>query len=385
MIGRYVLFMVAGIICYAILGTVIGVIYSLLFINFDKSWKKITSSLVSFGGSGSLIVFADKFFKIDNQHMKFLTASSLYTMFLLSFFIMMLLMCMLIKDKDDTDILRIRDILLGQKAYIDKYYEKREKEIDAKLGIPKLEEREKKISDKEKKLDDKEKFIEKQMEEIDEIGQDKLRINIPYNHNIILSKDLLNSMPEYIRGLGKFILDLQMETEKLYKNIKTLDELKAYLYFLSTCIIKDIFETNSDSIRVHFRYYNENNTSYEALTVINGKEIVMKKLTPIPFENSLIEKSFKCKRALIKSINPEFDFQANNHTVWQDYMTYAFYNIKNNNIPLLTFGISVKNEAVHKNIFLFLNYFKIELYLEEALGKMNENNKIEKILREEEI
>lgn len=142
--------MVAGIICYAIFGTVIGVIYSLLFINFDKSWKKITSSLVSFGGSSSLVFYADKFFKINNQQMKFLTTSSLCIMFLLSFFVMMLIMCKLIKDKDDTDILRIRDILLGQKAYIDKYYEKREKEIDVKLGIPKLEEREKKISEKEK-------------------------------------------------------------------------------------------------------------------------------------------------------------------------------------------------------------------------------------------
>ena len=139
--------MIAGIICYSVIGMVIGVIFSLLYINFDRTWIKIFSSLMSFSGSAGLIVMADSFFNINEQNMKFWTASSLYFMFLFSFFIMMIIMCKLIKDKDDADILRIRDILLGQKSYIDKYYKKRENEIDSKL--PDLESREKEVLKRE--------------------------------------------------------------------------------------------------------------------------------------------------------------------------------------------------------------------------------------------
>ena len=35
----------AAIFCYAVIGGVIGSIFALLFINFDKSWKKIQAEL----------------------------------------------------------------------------------------------------------------------------------------------------------------------------------------------------------------------------------------------------------------------------------------------------------------------------------------------------
>lgn len=53
--------MIPGIICYSIIGMVIGVIFSLLYINFDKTWIKIASSLLSFGGSAGFVVAADSF------------------------------------------------------------------------------------------------------------------------------------------------------------------------------------------------------------------------------------------------------------------------------------------------------------------------------------
>lgn len=83
---------------------------------------------------------------------------------------------------------------------------------------------------------------------------------------------------------------------------------------------------------------------------------------------------------LIKSINEEYCFESNNYTVWQDYITYAFYGSTKNNIPILSFGISVKNSTVHKNKFYFLSYCNIEQYLEEALSKINEQYNIESII-----
>jgi len=373
--------MFAAGICYTVIGGVVGFVFALLFINFDKSWKKILSFLLGVGGTGGLIVVSADYFELTKQSMKFLTTTCLFVAFLIAFIIMMFIMCKLIRDKDDNDILRIRDILLGQKSYIDKYYEKRSQEIDVKLGIPVLEERERKVSERERKLEGKEQFIEEQKEDLQELGKSKLKIKIPYNNDIVLSKNLLNSMPEYIYGMGKFIVNLREATEEYckFENPLSLEEFKSYLLSVSTYVIKDIFETNSDGLRVHFRYYDEKEGSFDTLTVINGKEMVTKKLTPIPYENSLIKKSYECRRALIKSVNEDYTYESNNYTVWQDYMTYSFYGLVNNNIPIITFGISVKNSTIHKNKFYFLSYFNIEQYLEESMSKINEKHDIKKI------
>ena len=103
-------------------------------------------------------------------------------------------------------------------------------------------------------------------------------------------------------------------------------------------------------------------------------------MTPIPYANSMIQESFECKRAVIKSINSEHDYKSNNYTVWKDYMTYTFYNLKRNDRPFLTFGISVKNEVRFKNLFYFLNYFGLEEYLEEYLDQIDEQFNINTIL-----
>lgn len=168
--------MIAGIFCYSIIGIVIGVIFSLLFINFDKTWKKIASSLVSFGGSGGIIYYASVFFGIEEQQTKLWTVTFLFAMFLISFIFMMFLMCKLIKDRDDDDILRIRDILLGQKAYIDKYYEKRAKEIDEKLNIEILEKMKEELQVKENSLQERTIYLEKEEEKINELGKKRLKL-----------------------------------------------------------------------------------------------------------------------------------------------------------------------------------------------------------------
>ncbi len=367
-------------IAFFVIGIVIGGVFTFFLINFDSKWKVLLESFVGIGGSGIGIAAFCHFYNITEREAKLIATIGYGAGFLIATIVFMMLLCYLIKDKDDSDIIRIRDILLGQKSYIEKYYQQRMDEIDQKLGIPKLVERENIISQKENAIKQKELLIEEQKREIEKIGNSKLRINIPDGHNIILTRELLNSMPEYIYGLAKFVGDLKDETELQKGNIRTLNEFTGYLYSVATYVIKDIFETSSESIRVHFRYYDKTEEKYVKLVAISGKKIVARDMTPIPYENSLIKKSYECQCALIKSVNPDYDFIANNYTLWQDYMTYSFYNIVQDNRPLLTFGISVKNREIHKNKFYFLNYFKIEQYLEEAIASINESCHISEII-----
>ena len=372
--------MIAGIICYSIIGLVIGVIFSLLFINFDKSWKKITSSLASIGGSGGLLVCANKFFGIEEQVMKFYTTSALYITFLFGFFFMMLLMCKLIKDKDDSDILRIRDIILGQKSYIDKYYEKRASEIDARLGIPILEERERKVNKRECSIEEKEQFIKQEQTKINRLGNKKLRMNLPEQNNIIITQHFLETLPSYIGDFSKCINNIKVSTESFIKDDeKDIEYLKAYLLAVATFIAQYIFGGNND-IRVHFRYYNESTSKFEKLISVEGTNVATKKMTPIPYEDSMIKKSFECKRCLIKSINSDYDYKSNNYTKWKDYMTFTFYNLKRNEMPYLTFGISVKNAARYQDVFYFLNFIELEVYLNEYIENIDQEMGFEGIL-----
>lgn len=245
----------------------------------------------------------------------------------MSVIIALIIMCKLIRDKDDNDVIRIRDILLGQKSYIEKYYEKRKSEIDNKLPI--LEARENEILHMEKMINDEKKYIEQEKEKLNILGNKKLKFILPEKKSIILNDEFIGLMPSYISDLTKCIYDLKNHTESFVKKeIISRSELSSYFLSISLFIEQDFFGGISKDIRVHFRIYNEKSELYEKYVAISGSQIVTRSMTPIPYQGSMIKKSYECKRALIKSINSIYDFSSDNNTVWKDYMTYAFYNLK---------------------------------------------------------
>lgn len=374
--------MIAASICYGVIGCVIGGIFALLFINFDKSWKKILSFLFGIGGSGGLIFVCADYFEITQQRMKFWTTTFLFLSLILSFAGVMILMCVLIKDKDDNDILRIRDILLGQKSYIDKYYEKRAKEIDTRLQIPLLEARERKITQKENDLASKEQYIQDELEKIEELGNKKIRLNLPENRKIIITEKFVKVLPSYIESFAKCINDIKRNTEIFARNRKNavgINDIITYLLSVSTFIAQDLFGGNSD-IRVHFRYYDENTKRFEKLISVVGIQVDSNTMTAIPYENSMIQKSYELKKCLIKSINTNYDYQSNNYNKWKDYMTYTFYNLTRKEMPILTFGISVKNAERYKELFYFLGFVEFDLYLNDYIESINHIVNFENVL-----
>lgn len=117
------------------------------------------------------------------------------------------------------------------------------------------------------------------------------------------------------------------------------------------------------------------------MIAIVGKKVEENSMTFIPYEDdNMIIKSFECKRALIKSINIEYDYQSNNYKVWKDYMTYTFYNLEIDNKPFLSFGISVKNEVRYKKLFYFINYIRFEDYLQDSIEVIDKKFDIKNIL-----
>lgn len=376
----------SDIICFLLIGCFIGIIFTLLLINFDSKWKLLLESLFSLGGSGISITYLFKLFNITNQIQMFNTTIFFIIGFIITTIFLLIIMCRLIKDKDNSDVLRIRDILLGQKSYINKYYQQRMDEIDKILGIPILVEREKKICEKERVLEEYEKHISEEQQKIDMLGNKKLRLELPEKANIVLTKDYINVMPSYIRDIFRCVNSMNDFTRLFLADISDKDsvdiaKLKSFFISIATYISNEIFGGNPYDVRIHFRYYNKSKHGYEKLIAIMGNKVVSKEMTFIPYDdNNMIRRSYECKRALIKSINVTHDYKSNNNTTWQDYMTYTFYNLKTDGKPYLSFGISVKNSERYKKLFYFINFFMLENYLQENIEQVNEYIDIEKIM-----
>ena len=139
------------------------------------------------------------------------------------------------KDKDDTDILRIRDIFLGQQRYIQKYYESRAREIDDRLNIPELEKREKEIRERELHLEIQREKLETEKEEFSKLTEDKLKIKLPEKKELIVSKEFLDLLPSYVEGLAAFIEGIRAETDLFLDEHTTveLDDFKVFLTLIS--------------------------------------------------------------------------------------------------------------------------------------------------------
>lgn len=372
-------------ICFGscVAGLFIGLIFSLLFVACDGGWKKALPSIFATGANGAGLWGVFELYNITDYTQVFVSIGVLGLSFVLTFVVCMLVMCLVLKDKDDKYVPKIRDILLGQKQYIQQYYDKRAKEIDEKLNIPILEKRENDVTQRELQLNAQREVFQRDKEEFAKLTADKLKITLPEHKELVITKEFLDVLPSHVDDLAAFIEGIKKETHSFLKKHNTVsyDDLKVYLTLIAIQVLSHLFAKGAKDVRVHFRCFDEKKNGYGKLvSVIGGKES-KRDLTFIPYDKAnMIKKSFECKRALIKSHNIEYDYVSNNSTMWTEYMTGAFYNITRGGKPCLSFGISVKNAARFKNVFNFLSYCKFETYLQDVIEQFDERYKIETIL-----
>lgn len=366
--------LIASVLANILLGAVLAMVFVLYYVNGDGKWKLFLEILIGVGGNAGLIFLMDNMFELNDVIIRLYSISGCIGSFLITTIVLLYVISLIIKDKDDKDIIRLRDILLGQYTWINKYYENRSKEIDNKLNIPALEEREKNITNEEEIIKAKENYLKEELDKLEKLSNKKLRLELPEKASVVLNKEYIDAMPSYLGNVVRCISDIEMCTKMILdKSEIDLTGLKSYFISLAMYISNDIFGGNSQDVRVHFRIYDPLKKGYVKLVAVKGSELVNRDLTFIPIaDDSLIKKSYECRRALIKSVNSEHDYRSNNYSVWQDYMTYTFYAIEYNKQPLLSFGISIKNVARYKKDLHFLNYFRIEDYLQNNMEKVNE-------------
>ena len=365
------------------LGIISSLLFTLLFVNFDATWKKTLTTLFStcIGGTGIWGIF--KTTQTEDTSIVWLSIGIFAITFTIVYVLLMLVLCKLLKDNDRRNVLRIRDIILGQKKYIDIYYDQRIDEIKQNLNYDYLKQLETDIKLREARCIKQAEQLESEREELNNITDGKLRIKLPESKNLAVTEEFLNLFPSYVDCFSSFAEGIKKETDLFlseYDKI-SINDFKIYLTIISIQILEHLFGKYAKDVRVHFRFYDQKRKGYAKLiSIISGKPS-LRDLTFIPYDQAnMILKSFECKRALIKSHNLKYDFAGNNNTIWTEYITGTFYNIQINKIPCLSFGISVKNSTKYKHLFNFLNFCKFESYIQEEIERIDERFNIISVL-----
>lgn len=377
----------ASVLAHMGLGIVLSLFFVLYYVNGDGKNKLFLELLLGLGGNAGAIFILYKTFNVEDTTVNLLSIATCFFSFILATIIFVIIFSNMIKDKenDKNQIIRLRDIIIGQTSWIKEFRDMRMKEIDETLDYNNLKKREEEIKKQESIINCEKKYLEEEAARINEMGKRKVRLCLPEKSSITVSKEFIELMPSYFKDIVRCITEMNaLEKEYLGGDAKDMDinMLKSYLYALSTSISSNIFNSNSCDIRIHFRCYNKQKKGYEKLVAIKGNQIFAQEMTFIPYnEENMIAKSYECKRALIKSINCSYDYKSDNNAIWKDYLTYTFNNLKTDNIPCLSFGISLKNETRYKKLFYYLNYITFfEEYLQEKIESLHNKNNITDIL-----
>lgn len=185
----------ASIFAHSALGALLSIVFILYYINGEGKWKILLETLIGAGGNISGIFLLDQWLHDDNSVTRMYAVGFCIASFVICTVILLVIISFVIKDKDDKNIIRLRDIMLGQTSWIEKYYEKRAKEIDNKLNIAELQKREEAISFREHEIEGKEKHLQEETEKLENLAKNKLRFFLPENASIILNKEYIEAMP----------------------------------------------------------------------------------------------------------------------------------------------------------------------------------------------
>lgn len=356
--------LIVQIILFFLIGVIIGIFGTLLFFRLDKTWKQIllgAGGVVSAGGAGHVFI---NYLKIDEKNVSIMFLMVIIGL-IISVCFSFLKLCSLLKGQKGKNIIRILDIVLGYDDFLKYYYESRKKDIDKNIDLQEIEQKEAELKSKERYLVELQNKIQEQKGEI-------LLLELPEHGEIPLTNSFVRKIPLYVDHICQFRNDVDRLTMDFCKKftddkVHNAECLKGYFVGIGMYIANDLFGTSNDDVRTHFRILK--NDKYVQYTVVLGNKISDDKMTDIPKGKSMIEKSFKLKKSLIASLNPQSNYDTK--TKWEDFMTITYYNLIKDGFPFLSMGISIKYAEQFREMLYFLNYYKIEECMHSYIQKID--------------
>ncbi|MBA1230149.1 MULTISPECIES: hypothetical protein [Pseudomonas] len=291
----------------------------------------------------------------------------------------------LLSRQDTKFKITVIDIIFSNSKSLDEYHSSRKLEIEAllkkDLGVDELEKRKSELDLQEKQLIAREVIFQKEVEDAKVLieEQDKLvgnnfSITIPQKYKHSIRQEFFDLLPRYAKKLGGFYAQLRYLRDEFEKpNLvgATLDDVfDSYLYGVATYMCKSLFDqaANQDNeVRIHFRKYDPLDGMYKSHIVVPEVESAV---TPIRADDGLIKVSRESKRSLVYSANKKDACDTESQHLWQDYLTFVFEQIKENDQPKYSIGISVKHKVVYTNLLYFLSFIQFEQVIQQDMVRL---------------
>lgn len=202
MIGGNIM-LIASILAHIGLGIVLALFFVIYYVNGNGKTKLFLEILLGLGGNAGAIFILYKTFKIQDITVNLFSIASCFFSFIIATIIFVTILANMIKDKenDKVQIIRLRDIIVGQTSWVKEFRDKRMKEIDDVLNYKKLKQKEETIKRQKQEIVTQKRFIEEEIERIELMGSKKVRLKLPEKSNITITKEFVDLMPSYFKDV----------------------------------------------------------------------------------------------------------------------------------------------------------------------------------------
>lgn len=268
------------------------------------------------------------------------------------------------------------------------YIESEKKGISRKYELDKkgeeLEEKEKLLNVEAGNLE-RQRIAQADMEnKIREGVKSGFTINLPHSKTIPLSEVMVRSLPRYFEHILKFLDEVGLQFEQLSVKFPSSDKypkevlIRSSLEVIARSIRNHLIQDSS--ARVVFRV--SDGEVFKAFAV-DSRGGADKSVSDIPSNSTnMIVASADIKRGLVKSINPEYDYNSSGVGIkWGDYLTMTFEQYIYCGRPLISMNISIQDSSADLSNFLkFMSYIKFEILIEDLLDLIDENYSLREYL-----
>lgn len=258
----------------------------------------------------------------------------------------------------------------------------RKKELDDQSA--EISAREEALVKLTKQVDEQKSFQLRMEETLKTRVKDGFTLSLPKSKDIPLSEEMVRALPRYFEHILQFLDEVGAQLELCSTGFESTTKypeevlIRASLEVIARAIRTHLIQDTS--ARVTFRVFDGCN--FKAITV-DSRRGAAKSVSDIPYNsNNMILASAQAKRGLVKSINPEFDYNLNGvGAKWDDYYTCTFEQYLHGAIPLIALNISIQDSSVELSNFLkFMSYIKFEILIEDLIDMIEDNYSLKKYL-----
>lgn len=361
-------------------GILSGAFVGVLFFQVDKTWKKLFYFTGGQGSLGGLFFLA--FYQLGlRPELKL----PLFTIYLVAAFLTAIIsLCLLVKHLNDQNTvykITTLDILLNYDGVIKEYYDCKKKEINNKLDVSRIEEKELHLIEKDRLLIDKEIRLNELDDRLSNIVKQGLHIDLPMKFPFPVDGHFLKLIPVFVASLHDFQIKFKCFSDEFFseiderrKNFSDYTIFKTYLLAIGHYVCEHLFD--SKNVRIHFRKLAGDR--HEKIVVCFGSVPSDLPIKAFKSNQGMIYHAGKAKRSLIKSANLDLHVPGNNDHIYEDYITLVFdrFIIDESEIPIISMGISVKNHEAYRCLMYFLNFVKFEQIVQTHLLEFDRRIKI---------